>query len=297
MLVNIYGSKELFVNEYRTLLADRLLAHFHSATEREIRNLELLKLRFGEQQLHYCEVMLKDVADSKRINAHIADHQLKEAKNAAARKQAPQDENRPVVKMVTSETPNPPSQTGLVGSSATGTTTTTTAAGTAGISTDPAPSTSGVRSEAGSSTATPATPATPTTPTIPTIPTTPATPATPSTPTPSNSAEAEPPKEPDRAAPPSEPKAEAPPDKLAKNNEETKAEESKTPPEAESKQAEPSAAKKEEVWFALFVFRIMLFDKEIHVHVIDPFCFFNHGHVGCKEICSNVFLFFELNAD
>ncbi|XP_021926586.1 anaphase-promoting complex subunit 2 isoform X2 [Zootermopsis nevadensis] len=71
MLVNVYGSKELFVNEYRTLLADRLLSQFTYNTEKEIRYLELLKLRFGESQLHYCEVMLKDVYDSKRINAHL----------------------------------------------------------------------------------------------------------------------------------------------------------------------------------------------------------------------------------
>lgn len=71
MLVNIYGSKELFVNEYRTLLADRLLTTFSYNTEKEIRYLELLKLRFGESQLHYCEVMLKDVADSKRMNVHL----------------------------------------------------------------------------------------------------------------------------------------------------------------------------------------------------------------------------------
>ncbi|KAJ9575582.1 hypothetical protein L9F63_007516, partial [Diploptera punctata] len=71
MLVNVYGSKELFVNEYRTLLADRLLSQFSYNTEKEIRYLELLKLRFGESQLHYCEVMLKDVYDSKRINAHL----------------------------------------------------------------------------------------------------------------------------------------------------------------------------------------------------------------------------------
>eukprot|EP00955_Chlamydomonas_euryale_P098091 365123-Chlamydomonas_euryale.AAC.31 len=32
---------------------------------------ELLKLRFGEAPLHACEVMLKDVADSKRANASI----------------------------------------------------------------------------------------------------------------------------------------------------------------------------------------------------------------------------------
>ena len=37
MLVNIYGSKELFVNEYRNLLADRILSQFNYDTEREIR--------------------------------------------------------------------------------------------------------------------------------------------------------------------------------------------------------------------------------------------------------------------
>lgn len=71
MVVDIYGSKELFVKEYKTLLAERLLLNLDLNTEREIRNLELLKLRFGENVLHSCEVMLKDISDSKRINAHI----------------------------------------------------------------------------------------------------------------------------------------------------------------------------------------------------------------------------------
>ncbi|XP_048265921.1 anaphase-promoting complex subunit 2 isoform X2 [Bombus terrestris] len=71
MLVNVYGSQDLFVNEYRTLLADRLLSQLNYHTEREIRHLELLKRRFGDNQLHYCEVMLKDVYDSKRIDGHI----------------------------------------------------------------------------------------------------------------------------------------------------------------------------------------------------------------------------------
>lgn len=71
MLVSVYGSKELFINEYRTLLADRLLSQFSCDMEKEIRYLELLKLRFGDSQLHYCEVVLKDVQDSKRINQHI----------------------------------------------------------------------------------------------------------------------------------------------------------------------------------------------------------------------------------
>ncbi|XP_054275023.1 anaphase-promoting complex subunit 2 isoform X2 [Macrosteles quadrilineatus] len=71
MLVNVYGSKELFVSEYRTLLADRLLSQFTNNTDKEIRYLELLKIRFGESELHCCEVMLKDMYDSKRINAHL----------------------------------------------------------------------------------------------------------------------------------------------------------------------------------------------------------------------------------
>jgi anaphase-promoting complex subunit 2 len=68
LLVNIYGSKDLFIAEYQTLLADRLLTSLSYDTDREARNLELLKLRFGETSLQYCEVMLKDVSDSRRTN-------------------------------------------------------------------------------------------------------------------------------------------------------------------------------------------------------------------------------------
>ncbi|GAB6023392.1 Anaphase-promoting complex subunit 2 [Chamberlinius hualienensis] len=71
MLVNIYGSKDLFVKEYRFLLADRVVTYFNYDVQRELRHLELLKLRFGEGNLHFCEVMLKDVVDSKRINLLI----------------------------------------------------------------------------------------------------------------------------------------------------------------------------------------------------------------------------------
>lgn len=104
MLVGIYGSKELFVNEYRVMLAEKLLNKSDYDTDRNIRTLELLKvspfvgvdasphpfssfepalvsetvvfiyllqLRFGENNMHGCEIMLKDVADSKRINSNI----------------------------------------------------------------------------------------------------------------------------------------------------------------------------------------------------------------------------------
>ncbi|XP_040156156.1 anaphase-promoting complex subunit 2 [Anopheles arabiensis] len=71
MVVDIYGSKEIFVNEYRNLLAERLLSQAECSVEREVKHLELLKSRFGESLLHSCDVMLKDITESKRINAHI----------------------------------------------------------------------------------------------------------------------------------------------------------------------------------------------------------------------------------
>ncbi|KYQ90483.1 anaphase promoting complex subunit 2 [Tieghemostelium lacteum] len=71
-LVQIYESLDLFVNEYRSMLSERLLSaenHFDNAlVEKEITNLELLKLRFGENSLHQCEIMVKDMTDSKRLN-------------------------------------------------------------------------------------------------------------------------------------------------------------------------------------------------------------------------------------
>ena len=71
MLVGIYGSKDLFVNEYRIMLADKLLNNLEYDTDKEVHNLELLKLRFGEASLRQCEVMIKDVDDSKRIQTNI----------------------------------------------------------------------------------------------------------------------------------------------------------------------------------------------------------------------------------
>ena len=70
-LINIYGSKELFINEYRNMLAERLLSKVGYDVTREMHTLELLKIRFGEASLHKCEVMLKDLLDSKRINGNV----------------------------------------------------------------------------------------------------------------------------------------------------------------------------------------------------------------------------------
>jgi anaphase-promoting complex subunit 2 len=71
MLVGIYGSNDLFVDEYRLMLADKLLANIDFDTDREVHNLELLKKRFSESCMRQCEIMIKDMDDSKRIAANI----------------------------------------------------------------------------------------------------------------------------------------------------------------------------------------------------------------------------------
>lgn len=70
-LVSIYDTKEVFIREFQTLLADRLLSVRGYDTNREVHNLELLKKRFGEGSLGPCEVMIKDLADSKRLDGIV----------------------------------------------------------------------------------------------------------------------------------------------------------------------------------------------------------------------------------
>ncbi|PCH40122.1 ubiquitin-protein ligase [Wolfiporia cocos MD-104 SS10] len=74
-LVSIYDSKDLFVKELQVLLAQRLLAITDGNFERERRNIEILKIRFGEAALQVCEVMLRDMTDSKRIDQHVQSQQ------------------------------------------------------------------------------------------------------------------------------------------------------------------------------------------------------------------------------
>ncbi|EFA80064.1 anaphase promoting complex subunit 2 [Heterostelium album PN500] len=76
-LVNIYESTDLFVNEYRLMLSERLLSMTDFDVDKEIENVELLKLRFGENSMHNCEIMIKDIQDSKRLNNQIG-QQLRE---------------------------------------------------------------------------------------------------------------------------------------------------------------------------------------------------------------------------
>ncbi|KAL6983462.1 anaphase-promoting complex subunit 2 [Sarracenia purpurea var. burkii] len=71
MIVSIIGSKDQLVNEYRVMLAEKLLNKSDYEIDAEIRTLELLKIHFGESSMQKCEIMLNDLIDSKRTNANI----------------------------------------------------------------------------------------------------------------------------------------------------------------------------------------------------------------------------------
>ncbi|KAB1208114.1 Anaphase-promoting complex subunit 2 [Morella rubra] len=71
MIVSIIGSKDQLVNEYRVMLAEKLLNKCDYDIDSEIRTLELLKIHFGESSMQKCEIMLNDLIDSKRTNTNI----------------------------------------------------------------------------------------------------------------------------------------------------------------------------------------------------------------------------------
>ncbi|KAF1920538.1 hypothetical protein BDU57DRAFT_508901 [Ampelomyces quisqualis] len=63
--------REDFINELKNIYGDHLLRCQDPEYEKEIRLLELIKVRLGDDKLQACEVMLRDVLDSKRINVSI----------------------------------------------------------------------------------------------------------------------------------------------------------------------------------------------------------------------------------
>jgi anaphase-promoting complex subunit 2 len=63
--------REDFINELRNIYGDHLLRCTDPEYEKEIRLLELIKVRLGDDRLQACEVMLRDVLESKRINGTI----------------------------------------------------------------------------------------------------------------------------------------------------------------------------------------------------------------------------------
>ena len=67
-LINIYGSQEQFLKVYKHMLDQRMLCRPNASYTEELRNLELMKCRFGDESLHHCDVMLRDIKDSHRLN-------------------------------------------------------------------------------------------------------------------------------------------------------------------------------------------------------------------------------------
>ena len=50
------------------MLDQRILTKPNASYTDELRNLELMKCRFGDESLHQCDVMLRDIKDSLRLN-------------------------------------------------------------------------------------------------------------------------------------------------------------------------------------------------------------------------------------
>jgi anaphase-promoting complex subunit 2 len=72
MLLTVHADTQVFVKEFQKILSERLLLLPDFNAENEIKDLEVLKKVFGENLLSMSEVMLKDVADSKRLDSQFA---------------------------------------------------------------------------------------------------------------------------------------------------------------------------------------------------------------------------------
>lgn len=72
-LINALGSREAFTKEFQNIIAERLLSA-QVVFAKEVKVLNLLKKRFGEGSMQNCEVMIRDIQDSNRLDALI--HQL-----------------------------------------------------------------------------------------------------------------------------------------------------------------------------------------------------------------------------
>ncbi|KAI0187342.1 Cullin family protein [Xylaria flabelliformis] len=69
-LISALGSPEVFIKEFQNIIGERLLSD-QASFEQEIGVLDLLKKRFGESSLQACDVMIKDIQDSRRLDGAI----------------------------------------------------------------------------------------------------------------------------------------------------------------------------------------------------------------------------------
>lgn len=69
-VISLFDSKDVFVKELQSALAERLLRNKEDY-DQETSVIEHLKIRFGDTVLQACEVMLRDVLDSRRLDGII----------------------------------------------------------------------------------------------------------------------------------------------------------------------------------------------------------------------------------
>ncbi|PHH70455.1 hypothetical protein CDD80_6002 [Ophiocordyceps camponoti-rufipedis] len=69
-LISALGSHDIFIKEFQLIVAERLLSR-QTDFRQEVKVLGLLKKRFGEAALQNCDVMIKDIYDSRRVDATI----------------------------------------------------------------------------------------------------------------------------------------------------------------------------------------------------------------------------------
>ncbi|KAL7925041.1 hypothetical protein ACQKWADRAFT_240505 [Trichoderma austrokoningii] len=66
-LISALGLQDVFIKEFQAIVAERLLSK-QASFQQEIKVLGLLKKRFGEAALQNCDVMIRDIVDSKRVD-------------------------------------------------------------------------------------------------------------------------------------------------------------------------------------------------------------------------------------
>ncbi|KAL2257479.1 hypothetical protein VTK26DRAFT_125 [Humicola hyalothermophila] len=69
-LISALGSEDVFIKEFSAVVAERLLGE-PARFDQELRVLDLLKRRFGEPALQNCDVMIRDIQDSRRVDSSI----------------------------------------------------------------------------------------------------------------------------------------------------------------------------------------------------------------------------------
>lgn len=73
ILISMCGSAAGFVKAYQAKLSKELFMVKDYDTDEEMAKLELLKQRFPANTMMSCDIMLKDLAESKRIDRQIHD--------------------------------------------------------------------------------------------------------------------------------------------------------------------------------------------------------------------------------